>query len=92
MLSLIDAGCVPGGSRGNLCAADRFTEWHPEVPPALRMLAADAQTSGGLLLCVPPASLDDVLAILESNGTLSAARIGSITEASADGPLVRVDP
>ena len=92
VLSLIEEGCIPGGSRGNLCAADRFTDWHPDVDPRLRMLAADAQTSGGLLLCVPPASLDAALAMLDEHDTLSAARIGTVTEARPGAPLIRVEP
>jgi selenide,water dikinase len=92
VLGLIEQGCVPGGSKGNLCAADHFADWHPEIPPALRMVACDAQTSGGLLLCVPPATLDEVLAILDDHQTLSAANIGTITEAPDDGPTIRVEP
>jgi len=92
VLELIDEGCIPGGSRGNLCAAEKSVGWHPDVDPRLRQLAADAQTSGGLLLCVPPASLEEALGMLSEHRTLSAARIGAIVEARNGTPLIRVEP
>ncbi len=92
VLALIDEDCIPGGSRGNLCAAGKFVDWHPDVDPRLRLLAADAQTSGGLMLCVPPASLEDVLKILGGHRTPSAAIIGAIVEARDGTPLIRVEP
>ncbi|HEV2770018.1 MAG TPA: selenide, water dikinase SelD [Solirubrobacteraceae bacterium] len=46
---------VSGGSRRNRAyAEERFTEFAPEVPEAVRRLACDATTSGGLLAAVPP--------------------------------------
>jgi selenide,water dikinase len=45
---------VSGGSRRNREHADTFTTFREEVPEWRRRLAADAQTSGGLLAAVPP--------------------------------------
>ena len=42
-------------------------------------IACDAQTSGGLLLCVPPAQADAALAALRAAG-LPAAAIGTLRE------------
>ena len=53
ILVLIAKDCVPGGSRQNLEAANEITEWN-NTPEPLRILLTDAQTSGGLLLCVSP--------------------------------------
>src|SRR5262245_20210712 len=53
VLDLAAAGRVPGGTRRNLAYAAPVTEFSASVPEALRLLLADAQTSGGLLLCVP---------------------------------------
>src|SRR5437867_2573333 len=47
---LVAKDCIPGGSRENLRTASEFTKWDG-VSNARKILAADAQTSGGLLLC-----------------------------------------
>lgn len=77
ILGLIESGCVPGGSKENLIHAESFTRFEG-VSEVMRVLLADAQTSGGLLLCVPPARLSRALAICERQGTLCAAVIGRI--------------
>lgn len=78
--SLIAQECVPGGSRDNLAFASDFVEWD-RVPASLRILLADAQTSGGLLLCVPPRKLEEVRRILKRHRTPSAEVIGRIERA-----------
>ncbi len=75
---LIAQDCVPGGSRQNLEHAMDITEFDPAVPEPRRVLLADAQTSGGLLLCVPPRRLEAVLAMLTK--TPIAAVIGRIVK------------
>jgi selenide,water dikinase len=76
---LIAADCVPGGTRKNLETAAAWTRFAPDVSPVQRLLAADAQTSGGLLLCVARRQRDAVLKLLTRRGTLCAAEIGIIT-------------
>ena len=51
---LARAGLVPGGSRRNREAADAYVDVAPGVDPVLAAIAADAQTSGGLLAAVAP--------------------------------------
>jgi selenide,water dikinase len=89
VLKLIAQGCVPGGTRENLQTAEAFTEFADEVSPARRLLLADAQTSGGLLLCVRPGRLADVTALLRRE-RVGAAVIGRVTRARE--PLIRVRP
>ena len=62
-------------------AVRRFLDAHAELTQAAaeRYLAVDAQTSGGLLLAVPPGRLDQLLGKLKEEKTLTAAVIGSIT-------------
>jgi selenide,water dikinase len=78
VFDLIAANCVPGGSRDNLAYANGFTEWNG-VSDAEKILLADAQTSGGLLLCVPERRVDNVLKLLKKLRTPCAAIVGSIT-------------
>jgi selenide,water dikinase len=50
-----EQGVFPGGSRSNRTWLEELgaVQWHEEVPEALRGLATDAQTSGGLLMAWP---------------------------------------
>ena len=77
--ALAEAGHIPGGSRRNLedvSAEVRFADSLDEVS---RILLADAQTSGGLLMAVPAGSVDTVVATLEGR-TPAAAVIGRVVE------------
>jgi len=81
VFELIAKDCIPGGSRENLNTANESTEWKG-VPEAYKILLADAQTSGGLLLCVRPRLLNDVLEVLKKGRTLCAKVIGRIVRAT----------
>jgi selenide, water dikinase len=84
---LIDLGCVPQGSRDNLNATTVLVEW-ARTDDAGRILLTDAQTSGGLLLCVAESNLENVLTILRRASTPSAAVIGKIVPRRRRGPLI----
>ena len=84
---LIEQGCVPGGSRENLVATTVAVDWGNTDEPQ-RILLTDAQTSGGLLLCVPEAKLEKVLGILRQRRTPCAAVIGRITAHRSRRPLI----
>jgi selenide,water dikinase len=74
---LIAQDCVPGGTRSNLTAAAELVDWGTTAD-ARRILLADAQTSGGLLLCVPPKNVPAVMKVLRKHRTPSAAVIGRL--------------
>jgi selenide,water dikinase len=84
---LIEQGCVPEGSRQNLYAATVAVDWG-STDEASRILLTDAQTSGGLLLCVAEANLAKVLNVLRKAHTPSAAIIGKIVARRRRGPLI----
>jgi len=86
---LIEQGCVPGGSRENLVATTVAVDWG-RTDDSQRILLTDAQTSGGLLLCVHEAKLDKVLGILRQRRTPCAAVIGRITAHQSRRPLICV--
>jgi selenide,water dikinase len=82
-LELAHAGFVPGGTKrnaGDVGAAARFSA---SVSADLRTLLFDAQTSGGLLMCVRRDQADDVVAELRRAGSSVAAVIGEITPGPA---------
>jgi len=89
IVDLIEQGCVPGGSRENLVATTVAVDWGKTDEPQ-RILLTDAQTSGGLLLCVPEAKLEKVLGILRQRRTPCAAVIGRISARRSRRPLICV--
>jgi selenide,water dikinase len=78
VFDLIRSDCVPGGTRANLQACETCVTWDGAVPEAHRVLLADAQTSGGLLLCVRPKKLEAVRQVLKRHRTPAAAVVGKI--------------
>lgn len=71
-------GVYPGGATRNLDAfGDRVT-WASGVPDEMRVVLADPQTSGGLLIAVAPHHADELVRRLSDAGTLAHAVIGEI--------------
>jgi selenide,water dikinase len=77
---LIDDGCIPGASFRNLDYAEKDIDFAPDLDYNLKMLAFDAQTSGGLLMCVSTEKAEAILSDLHSTGLISSRVIGSVTE------------
>jgi selenide, water dikinase len=78
--NLAARGVVPGGTRRNLEAAEAAgTVWADDLSETERLLCVDAQTSGGLLLAVPPEHEAALLEALREEGTPAAAVIGRLT-------------
>jgi len=75
---LAAAGFVSGGTRANAERMRGVAGLDEEIPPELAVLLHDAQTSGGLLLAVPPGAADGLLGDLRRRG-LPAAVIGEVT-------------
>jgi selenide,water dikinase len=75
----------PGGSRRNLADVQADVRFPKGMPEARRLLLADAQTSGGLLVAVPGELLEKFLRRLETRSPVGAV-IGTIEE----GPPGRI--
>jgi selenide,water dikinase len=71
---------VPGGSRRNLTSVEGFMDWSERLEPVQRLVLADAQTSGGLLIAVTPDAAAALLADLQSRGVAAATAIGWFTD------------
>ena len=78
-VALAQAGHVPGGTTRNLADLAEDVVWAAEISEPVRTLLADSQTSGGLLLAVPPDRVDALRADLHGQGT-AAAVIGKLAE------------
>jgi selenide,water dikinase len=76
---LIDEGCIPGTSFRNLEFAEKDVTFSPDIDYNLKMVAFDAQTSGGLLMSSPPELVESVLTDLHKEGLTSAVIIGVVT-------------
>lgn len=86
---LVEMGLVPSGSYANrnYCSHQVL---HPEaVDPILLDLAADAQTSGGLLLALAEDQAHALLADLQGHGLSQAAIIGRVVDGPGGTILLR---
>ena len=81
---LADRGVVPGGTRNNFDAFDSEVAWGSDITDEEKLILCDAQTSGGLLMAVPPASTQAVLDGLTQRGVMGAiiGRVVAAEEAS----------
>ena len=72
------ADVAPGGTENNLAHVVPHVRFAPAVSPADRLVLADAQTSGGLLISLPQARADALLDALRARGVEDAACIGAV--------------
>jgi selenide,water dikinase len=82
------ADVVPGGTLDNLEHVSPFVDWSPGLGRVDRLLLADAQTSGGLLIAIAPERSGVLLSALQARGIHESRRIGRFT--SAGGGRIRV--
>ena len=76
---LAEAGVVPGGTRRNLVAAERFTEFG-NLDTADQLILADAQTNGGLLIALAASKTLELVEALTAEGARAAAIVGEVVE------------
>ncbi len=87
---LVALGFAPDGSRRNLAAARPGLDVASDVAENDLLLAADAQTSGGLLLAVAEVQAEAFVAALRAAGDATAAAVGRFSEARTGKPAIRV--
>ncbi len=75
---LLRAGAVPGGTHRNRRAAAGYTRWAAGVSEDLQVLLCDAQTSGGLLIALPPERAGALRAALARRGVSVVAEVGEV--------------
>ena len=81
---LVEDNWAPGGTYANLefLESEGALVWEDEIPDNHKLLLADAQTSGGLLISCAPEDADRLEELLHSPEIPAAARIGEIIEDS----------
>jgi selenide,water dikinase len=87
VLELAGADVVPGGSKRNLAYAEQFVRFAEALDDVQRILLADAQTSGGLLLAVAAERAPALRRALGEQAVPVVAEIGEITD-DATGQIV----
>ena len=73
-------GAVTGASHRNLASYGDDVELDARHDPVERLLLSDPQTSGGLLVAVDPADVDETLRRFRAAGFADAAQIGRFIE------------
>lgn len=76
-------GAISGGTRNNLRFLQEWVAWPEGFGEAARVVFADAQTSGGLLIAVPGERANTFAAALREAGCLSWAEIGYLAQGEA---------
>ncbi len=78
VIDLLSRGITPGGTHRNLESCAENVSWGDGITESDQLLLCDPQTSGGLLISLPEAALDDFLADLKQRGTMGTV-IGEVT-------------
>lgn len=77
---LIAQGIAPGGTHRNLEYLLNDIVWDVSINKEAQLVLADAQTSGGLLIAVPPEKADRLLTALEQAQVPAVAVVGEIVK------------
>ena len=89
---LIEEGFCPGATARNLAhVMEHITRGEGVSDHDMRLLA-DPQTSGGLLIALPPSRADNLVRRLQDQGLEQTAVIGSVTTGAAPGIQVLDEP
>ncbi|NUP08675.1 MAG: selenide, water dikinase SelD [Polyangiaceae bacterium] len=89
VVDLAKRGFLPGGTKRNLRYVEPAIRFDAEVDETTRLLLADAQTSGGLLLCTPAESVAMLCKQLADEGCVAAV-IGTLAPSAGDGVAIAV--
>jgi selenide, water dikinase len=74
---------IPGGTRANLRYVQDKLVWQEGLSETEKLILADSQTSGGLLIAVSQEKLDLLLSGLAARGVETRAVVGEIVEGEA---------
>jgi selenide,water dikinase len=82
IMDLAGQDVVPSGTKRNLDGLKDHVTWDRSVPDPLRLVLADAQTSGGLLIAVPATAAERLIEALRLRGVMEV-KIGNLHEGPA---------
>jgi len=87
-VALCGEGFTCGGTQSNATFVGVDVRFAPELGPDVIGLLNDPQTSGGLLVAVPPERVTDMQAAILTAGGLCAAVVGEVSQRETDGPYL----
>ena len=76
VIDLANEGIIPGGTKRNLDYAEKFAHFSGSLSPTQKLLACDAQTSGGLLISLPETEANRFISIYGEQ----AVKIGNVAK------------
>ena len=82
-MELAAANVVPGGTLTNLQSVEDLVDWDSGISEMTKLILADAQTSGGLLISVPGDQALPMIEELHRAGVSGAIVIGHFTKKGA---------
>ena len=80
VIDLIDMGCIPGAAFRNLEFIEERCHFDKSLDYNSKMFLVDAQTSGGLMMCVDKEKLNGLIEDLKKAGYEMSAVIGEVVE------------
>jgi selenide,water dikinase len=83
-VGLAEKGFIPGGSKRNFKTSRKYTKFSESLPEIDKLILADAQTSGGLLISLSENQANEFLNHLRDETGMEAAIIGKIFEKGKD--------
>lgn len=87
-LSLASKGSVPGGTKNNYNAYKDKVRISKGTDPALIDVLFDAQTSGGLLICVPEKKCAELIENLKKRKCPASEIIGRVVKKSKESDII----
>jgi cysteine desulfurase NifS/selenium donor protein len=84
------ADVIPGGTLNNLSFVESHVDFDPSISKVMKLVLADAQTSGGLLISLPQEKTEEILIELQSRGIKDASQIGVVAETGTG--RIKVNP
>jgi selenide,water dikinase len=86
---LVEAGCIPGAAFRNQEFVEGDCSFEKDTDYSMKMLCLDAQTSGGLLICVPETRADEMKLVLADGGYEKTDIVGRVLPKSAKHLVVK---
>lgn len=91
VMEFIEMGCIPGAAFRNLEYIEDSCSFDESLDYNTKILLVDAQTSGGLLMCVKKEDSDKILEELKSAGYPVSSVIGEVIQ-KEDKAVLTINP
>ena len=86
---LAENGCLPGAAFRNQEFVEQDCLFEKDVDYSMKMLCLDAQTSGGLLMCIPEVRADELKMVLIDKGYQRTDIVGRVRKKGEKSVVVK---